>query len=77
MIELTDRDRAVLDLEEEFPAHGGRKDDAIRQRLRMSTARYYQTLGALIELPAAWAYAPMTIKRVRAYREAGRAKRAC
>jgi hypothetical protein len=74
-IELDDVDRQLLDFEAEWPLHGGRKVDAIRRAFGWTATRYYAVLGALIELPAAWQYAPMTVKRALERRDAARASR--
>ncbi len=38
--------------------------DAMRQAFRLSAARYYQLLNAVIENPAALAERPMLVKRL-------------
>ena len=64
-MELSARERAMLNLEREAFLLTGRKDAAIRARFGMSPTRYYQLLRALIEEPAALAYDPLTVKRLR------------
>lgn len=66
---LDDRDRALLDFERDWAAHEGRKDAQIRQCFSISPARYYQLLGRVIELPAAAAYDPLTVKRLQRRRD--------
>ncbi|HLT68129.1 MAG TPA: DUF3263 domain-containing protein [Microbacterium sp.] len=73
---LSERARAILDFEEEWSAHSPAKEDAIRARLEIEPARYYQMLGRLVEDPAALAYAPMLIGRLRRMRENGSSRRA-
>jgi hypothetical protein len=73
---LSERSRAILDFEGEWPAHGAAKEDAIRARLEIEPARYYQLLGRLIEDPAAVQYAPMLVGRLRRLREQGSSRRA-
>lgn len=62
--DLTERDRLLLDFEQDAPASPARKEAAIRSELGLSAPRYQQLLGALIEKPAALAYAPMLVGRL-------------
>jgi len=66
---LTERDIAVLNFERDWVARAAGKDEAIRTRLGMSPARYYQLLRELLELRAAIEYDPMLIARLRRLRE--------
>ncbi|UFU05483.1 DUF3263 domain-containing protein [Ruania halotolerans] len=63
--ELGQRDRSILDLEQGFWKYVGAKETAIRERLDMSATRYYQRLNVLLDTPAAAAYAPITVNRLR------------
>ena len=74
--ELSERSRAILDFEGEWPAHTPAKEDAIRARLGIEPARYYQLLGRLTDDAEALAYAPLLIGRLRRMRENGSARRA-
>ncbi|GAA1939326.1 hypothetical protein GCM10009775_34230 [Microbacterium aoyamense] len=67
---LTDRDRAILAFEAEWRRHVGAKEEAIRDDLGISPARYYQLLGRLIETAEAQEHDPMLVKRLRRLREA-------
>lgn len=67
---LTDRDRAMLALEAAWPRHSGFKEEAIRNALGMSPARYYQLLGRLIETEAALEQDPLLVRRLRRLRDA-------
>lgn len=62
---MNDAHRAVLDLEGRFWKHAGAKEAAIRAELDMNPTRYYQVLRSLLDDPAALAYAPATINRLR------------
>ena len=62
---LTERERAILDFERAWWLEPGSKTAAIRQRLQLSPARYYQLLAALIASPAAATYDPLLIHRLR------------
>jgi hypothetical protein len=72
---LTERDRAILALEAAWPRHGGMKEEAIRARLGMSAARYYQLLARLIDSEAALAFDPILVGRLRRLRDARSARR--
>jgi hypothetical protein len=67
---LNERDIAVLNFERDWVVRAAGKDEAIRTRLGMSPARYYQLLRELLELRAAIEYDPMLIARLRRLREA-------
>lgn len=75
---LSERDLSVLAFERQWWRHAGAKEQAIREEFGLSSARYYQLLGALLDSPAALAHDPMLVKRlqrVRAARTAARAER--
>jgi hypothetical protein len=74
-MELSARDRAILDFERSWWRLPGRKEAAIRTRLQMSTTRYYRRLGELIDQPAAFLYDPLTVKRLRRDRDERRRAR--
>ncbi len=67
--DLSDRDRAILALESQWPRHGGAKEEAIRNVLGMSPARYYQLLGRLIDTEQALEHDPLLVRRLRRLRE--------
>ena len=71
-MELTARERAVLDFEREWWKLPGRKNVEIRARFAMSSSSYYRMLHALLERPDAAAYDPLTVLRVRKRREQAR-----
>ncbi|WP_159622716.1 DUF3263 domain-containing protein [Ruania rhizosphaerae] len=64
-VDLPDTDRAILDLEARFWKYAGAKETAIREQLDLSATRYYQRLNHLIATPAANAYAPIVVNRLR------------
>lgn len=66
---LSRREKAVLDFEREWREHEGRKEHAVRERLRISQARYYQLLNRAIDLPAALDYDPLLVLRLRRRRD--------
>ena len=69
VVALTDRDRAILDFERSWWRLPGPKEAQIRARLDMSSTRYYRRLGDLVDSPDAFAYDPLTVKRLRRYRD--------
>jgi uncharacterized protein DUF3263 len=74
-MELTARDVAVLEFERSWFLNPGTKRAAIRDRLGLSSTRYYEVLNALLETPAALTYDPLTVKRARRSRDARRRAR--
>jgi hypothetical protein len=64
-MELTEQETAILDFERGWWLEGGSKQTAIRERLGLSAARYYQLLGVVIEDPAALDYDPLLVRRLR------------
>lgn len=66
--ELSDRDRRILEFERQWWKYAGAKEQAIRDLFDMSATRYYQILNALIDAPAALAFDPMLVKRLRRLR---------
>ena len=65
---LSDRDRAILDFERSWWTQPGPKTAAIRERLHLSPARYYQLLGALVTSPEAGSYDPLLVRRLQRLR---------
>jgi len=79
-LELSARERAVLDLERRYwavslPVEPGIKECAIRAELDLSPTRYYQLLNGLLDRQAALAYEPVMVNRLRAVREIRRTAR--
>jgi Protein of unknown function (DUF3263) len=66
--ELTEQERAILDFEKQWWRRPGAKEQAIREAFDLSPTRYYQLLNALIDRPAAVAYDPGLINRLRRMR---------
>ena len=65
---LSDRDQQILGFERQWWKYAGAKEQAIRELFDMSATRYYQVLNALIDSPAALAFDPMLVKRLRRMR---------
>ncbi|SES02974.1 Protein of unknown function [Propionibacterium cyclohexanicum] len=66
---LSERDAAVLDFEKSWWMSRSSKEQEIRERFGLSTARYYQILNGLIDDPAALRHDPLLVKRLRRLRE--------
>jgi hypothetical protein len=60
----------ILAFERQWWKFAGAKEQAVRDKFGMSATRYYQTLNALIDDPAALAHDPLLVKRLRRLREA-------
>lgn len=78
MDQLSERDTQILDFERSWWKHAGVKEQAIKERFDMSATRYYQILNELLEEPAAEAYDPILVKRLkrlRMYRQKRRVAR--
>ena len=67
---LTERDQAILAFEKLWWHHAGAKEAAIRSEFSLPTARYYQLLNAVIDLPEALRHDPMLVKRLLRARDA-------
>ena len=65
---LTERGRAILEFERRWWKHAGAKEQAIRDTFGVSATRYYQLLNALLDDPAALAFDPMLVGRLRRLR---------
>jgi hypothetical protein len=73
---LSARDLAILAFERAWWRRGGMKEEAVREEFGISTARYYQLLGTLIDTPAALQEDPMLVKRLQRIRDARAVRRA-
>lgn len=66
---LTSREEQVLAFERQWWRYPGAKESAIKEIFDLTPARYYQILNDLIDRPAAIAFDPMLVKRLRRLRE--------
>ena len=64
VIELTERERALLDFEGSWWTLDTSKDELIRARFSCSLDEYYQELNRLVDVPAALAYEPLVVRRL-------------
>lgn len=74
-MELTDRDRAILDFERSWWSESGPKEALIREKFELSATRYYQILNELLESDAAYEYDPLVVRRLRRLRDRRRRAR--
>jgi len=74
-MELSPRERAILDFERSAWQVTGSKEAAIRSQLGISATRYYELLQRLCDSPAARAYDPLVIHRLRRLRDRRRRAR--
>jgi|SRR6516162_348369 hypothetical protein len=75
LMALTDEQCALLDFERTWWQLPRRKIEEIRTRFGYSSSSYYRALYALVDLPDAAAYDPLTVRRVRRRREQSRRER--
>lgn len=68
--ELSRREHDMLVFERQWWRHAGAKETAIRERFGTTPTRYYQSLNALIDRPAALAADPLLVRRLRRLRTA-------
>jgi uncharacterized protein DUF3263 len=72
---LDDLERQILDFEREAWRLRIAKERAIRETFGFSTTRYHQLLHRTVDRPAALAYDPMLVRRLRRLRELRRKRR--
>ena len=74
-MQLTERDRAILDFERSWWNESGPKEALIRERFELSATRYYQILNELLETQEAYEYSPLVVRRLRRLRDRRRRAR--
>ncbi len=74
-MELTERDRAILDFERAWWHETGPKEALIQERFELSATRYYEILSELLESPEAYVYDPLGVRRLRRMRDRRRRAR--
>ncbi len=67
--QLSEQERAILDFERWWWQSPCSKQRGIRDHLALSPTRYYRLLGELVDRPAAMAYDPLVVRRVRRARD--------
>lgn len=68
-VQLTERDKAILDFERSWWTEPGSKDSVIADRFELATSRYYEILNELIESVEAEIYDPLVVRRLRRMRD--------
>jgi DNA-binding Lrp family transcriptional regulator len=66
---LDDLDRRALDLAAGWWRLAGTRNEAVRELLGESPAEYHRRLARLLDDPAATAYAPVLVRRLRRQRD--------
>lgn len=74
-MELTERDRAILDFEHSWWRETGPKETLIQERFELSATRYYEILGQLLDSPEAYEHDPLGVRRMRRLRDRRRRAR--
>jgi hypothetical protein len=74
-LNLSARDREILEFERQWWKYAGAKEQAVREKFDMSSTRYYQVLNALIDKPEALAADPLLVRRLRRLRAARQRQR--
>lgn len=72
---LTERDRAIIAFERTWWSEDGSKESIIRERFELSTTRYYELLGDLVDSEEAYEFDPLVIRRLRRLRDRRRRAR--
>jgi hypothetical protein len=75
VVDLTERDKAILDFERAWWHETGPKEALIQERFELSATRYYEILGELLENPEAYEYDPLGVRRLRRMRDRRRRAR--
>ncbi len=74
-MELTDRDKAILDFERSWWSQSGPKETLILEKFDLSASRYYQILNELVDTDAAYEHDPLVVRRLRRLRDRRRRAR--
>lgn len=74
-MQLTDRDKAILDFERSWWDEPGPKEALIRERFELSATRYYQILNELLDSQEAYDFDPLVVRRLRRLRDRRRRAR--
>jgi hypothetical protein len=69
MSDLTEEQRAMLDFEREHWRYPAGKETEVHERFGLSLVSYQKQLNSLLDQPAAVAYAPATVRRLRRLRQ--------
>jgi len=72
---LTERDCAIIEFERSWWSEDASKESLIRDQFELSTTRYYELLGELVDSDEAYAFDPLLIRRLRRLRDRRRKAR--
>jgi Protein of unknown function (DUF3263) len=72
---VSDRQRAIIELEGSWWMHDETHEAAIRARFACSAEEYYQELNQLLDHPGALSVDPLVVRRLRRQRERRRRAR--
>ena len=72
---LSERDKAILDLERTWWSHPGSKEQLVKDAVGLSTTRYREVLAELTDSEDALAYDPLVVRRLRRLRDRRRRER--
>lgn len=74
-MQLTERDKAILEFERSWWTLGGPKEALILERFELSATRYYQIVNELLDSDDAYDHDPLVVRRLRRQRERRRRAR--
>jgi hypothetical protein len=74
-VELTQRDRDILDFERSWWHEPGSKDALVQERFELSLERYQQILAELLDSQEAYDHDPLGVRRLRRLRDRRRRAR--
>jgi hypothetical protein len=74
-MDLTERDKAILDFERSWWSQSGPKETLILDKFDLSASRYYQILNELVDTDAAYEHDPLVVRRLRRQRDRRRRAR--
>lgn len=74
-MQLTERDKAILEFERSWWTLGGPKEALILERFELSATRYYQIVNELLDSDEAYDHDPLVVRRLRRQRERRRRAR--
>ena len=74
-VELTEREKAILDFEGSWWTELGEKDTLVLERFGLAPDRYVEVLHQLLERPEAFDHDPLVVRRVLRLRERNRRAR--
>jgi hypothetical protein len=74
-MQLTERDKAILDFERSWWSQSGPKETLILDKFELSASRYYQILNELVDTESAYEHDPLVVRRLRRLRDRRRRAR--